>query len=118
MENLTVETFREKICDYSQNNEWEFKGTKPAIIDFYADWCNPCKMIAPILHELSTEYPQIDFYKVNVEEQDELSSIFGIRAIPSILFIPVDGKPQMKKGATTKKGFKEVIQEIFGIDGF
>ena len=87
MEHLTVETFKEKVFDYTQSQEWLFKGTKPAIIDFYADWCNPCKMVAPILEELSIEYPQIDFYKINTEEQNELASVFGIRSIPSILFI-------------------------------
>ena len=89
MENLTTESFKEKVFDYTQNQEWTFRGTKPAVIDFYADWCNPCKMVAPILEELSTENPGIDFYKVDTEEQVELATIFGIRSIPSILFIPV-----------------------------
>lgn len=116
MEHLTVETFKEKIFDYTQSQEWLFKGTKPAIIDFYADWCNPCKMIAPILEELSGEYPNIDFYKVNTEEQNELAATFGIRSIPSILFIPVSGQPHMSIGGMPKNAFKKAIKEIFNLE--
>ncbi len=116
MENLTVETFKEKVFDYTQNTEWSFKGEKPAIIDFYADWCQPCKMVAPILEELDAEYPSIDIYKVNTEEQNELAAIFGIRSIPSILFVPVDGQPQMAMGAFPKETFKKAIKDIFGIE--
>jgi len=116
MENLTIETFKEKVFDYTQGGEWSFKGTKPAIIDFYTDWCNPCKMIAPILEELSTELPQIDFYKINTEEQGELAAIFDLRSIPSILFIPVTGQLQMGMGAFPKETFKKAIKDIFGIE--
>lgn len=116
MENLTVETFKEKVFDYTQNTEWSFKGEKPAIIDFYADWCQPCKMVAPILEELDAEYPSIDFYKINTEEQNELAATFGIRSIPSILFIPVGGQPQMAMGAFPKETFKKAIKDIFGIE--
>ena len=116
MENLTVETFKEKIFDYTQSQVWEFKGNKPAIIDFYADWCNPCKMLAPILEELSTEYPGIDFYKVNTEEQNELAAIFGIRSIPTILFIPLSGQPTMGVGVMPKNDFKKTIKDIFNIE--
>lgn len=112
MENLTVETFKEKVFDYTNGDEWEFKGTKPAIIDFYADWCQPCKMVAPILEELSNEYENVDFYKVNTEEQVELAAVFGIRSIPSILFIPLEGQPQMAMGALPKETFKKAIAEI------
>ena len=115
MENLTTETFKEKVFDYTQNKEWSFKGEKPAIIDFYADWCAPCKVVAPILEELSTEHTDIDFYKVNTEEQPELSAAFGIQSIPSILFIPLNGQPQMAMGALPKETFKQAIAHaIFG----
>jgi len=115
MENLTVETFKEKVFDYAQNEEWSFRGEKPAIIDFYADWCQPCKTIAPILEELDTEFENVDFYKVNTEEQNELAATFGIQSIPSILFIPVDGMPQMALGALPKETFREAIgQVLFG----
>lgn len=116
MENLTVETFKEKIYDYSQNVEWSFKGTKPVIIDFYADWCNPCKMVAGVLEELSNEYPAIDFYKVDIDTENELASIFSIRSIPSILFIPVSGQPQMSTGAAPKSKFQKVISDILNIE--
>jgi len=109
---LTTEEFKELIFDYTVNPDWKFKGTKPAVIDFYADWCQPCKMVAPIMEELSTEYENIDIYKVNTEEQPELSQAFGIRSIPSILFIPVDGQPQMAQGALPKESFKQAIGEI------
>ena len=115
MENLTVETFKEKVFDYAQNEEWSFKGKKPAVIDFYADWCGPCKTIAPILEELDIELEDVDFYKVNTEEQNELAATFGIQSIPSILFIPVEGMPQMALGALPKETFKEAIaQVLFG----
>lgn len=112
MENLTAETFKEKVFDFAQEKEWSFKGEKPAIIDFYADWCAPCKTIAPILEELSKEYENIEFYKVNTEEQPELAAVFAIQSIPSILFIPVDGQPQMALGALPKETFKQAINEL------
>jgi len=112
MENLTTETFKEKVFDYTQNEEWSFKGTKPAIIDFYADWCEPCKAIAPILEELDGEYDDVDFYKVNTEEQSELAAAFSIRSIPSILLIPIDAQPQMVQGALPKDVFKRAIGEV------
>ncbi len=114
IEHLNAETFKEKIFDYSENKEWKFLGDKPAIIDFYADWCGPCKVVSPILEELSTEYSgKMDFYKIDTEEQLELASIFGIQSIPSLLFIPFDDIPQMAVGAlpreTLVKAFKEVL---------
>lgn len=115
MENLTVETFKEKVFDYTQNEEWSFKGEKPAVIDFYADWCQPCKTIAPILDELDKEKENIDFYKVNTEEQNELAAVFGIRSIPSVLFIPLEAQPQMAVGALSKELFEKAISDI--IDG-
>ena len=112
MENLTVETFKEKVFDYTQEKEWSFKGDKPAIIDFYADWCGPCKTIAPILEELDAEYEGINFYKVNTETETELAGAFGIQSIPSLLFIPLEGQPQMAMGALPKETFKQAIAEI------
>ncbi len=112
MENLTTETFKEKVFDYTQDKEWSFKGEKPAVIDFYADWCGPCKTIAPILEELDGEYEGIDFYKVNTEVENELAATFGIQSIPSILFISMEGQPQMALGALPKETFKQAIAEI------
>jgi thioredoxin 1 len=116
MENLTVETFKEKVFDYTAESEWKFKGTKPAIIDFYADWCGPCKAVAPILEELSVEHPEIDFYKIDTDAQNELAMIFQIRSIPSILFIPVNGSPEMGLGAMPKAKFEEAIKHISGTE--
>jgi len=112
MENLTTESFKEKVFDYTQNKEWSFKGDKPTIIDFYADWCQPCKTIAPILEELDVENEGIDFYKVDTEKENELAAVFGIRSIPSLLFIPLEGQPQMAMGALPKATFQQAIAEI------
>ena len=113
---LTKETFLEKVFDYENNKEWSFKGELPAVIDFYADWCGPCKMVAPVIEELSGEYDgKVDFYKVDTEAEQELASAFGIQSIPSILFIPKDGQPQMAAGALPKQTFQEVInKELLG----
>ena len=113
-EHLTADTFKEKVFNYETNKEWKFEGEKPCLIDFYADWCGPCKMVAPILEELSEEYEgKLDIYKVNTEEQRELSAIFGIQSIPSLLFVPKDGQPQMAMGVlpkdTLEKAFKDVL---------
>jgi thioredoxin len=117
VEHLTKETFKEKIFDYENNKEWVYKGKNPSIIDFYAKWCGPCKIVAPILEELSEEYKfKVDIYKVNTEEEQELAAVFGISSIPSILFIPVDDKPQMSLGALPKETFRQLIKEIFGLD--
>lgn len=115
VEHLTVDTFKEKVFNYEANNEWKFEGNLPAVIDFYADWCGPCKMVAPIIEELAEEYKnQVTFYKINTEEQQELSAVFGIRSIPSILFIPSEGKPQMAQGAMPKNAFKDAIKNVLG----
>jgi thioredoxin 1 len=116
LEHLTNETFKEKIFNYEVNKDWKFLGTTPAIIDFYADWCGPCKVIAPILEELKEEYgDKLDIFKVNTEEQRELSSIFGIQSIPSLLFIPKEGQPQMAMGALPKETFKQAISEVLSV---
>jgi thioredoxin len=113
-EHLTIETFKEKVFNYETNKEWKYEGDLPCIIDFYADWCGPCKMVAPILEELSVEYDgKMHVYKVNTEEEQELAAIFGIQSIPSLLFVPKEGQPQMAMGAlpkdTLQKAFKEVL---------
>jgi thioredoxin 1 len=113
MENLTKETFLEKVFNYEKSDEWKFEGTLPCLIDFYADWCGPCKMVAPILEELSKEYEgKINIYKVNTESERELSSVFGIQSIPSMLFVPMNDKPQMSMGALPKSELIKVINEI------
>jgi thioredoxin len=115
-EHLTKETFLEKVFDYENNKEWSFKGDLPAVIDFYADWCGPCKMVAPIIEELSQEYTgKVDFYKVDTEAEQELAAAFGIQSIPSLLFIPKEGQPQMAAGALPKPTLQQVIdKELLG----
>lgn len=109
---LTADKFKSDIFDYTTEKEWKFKGEHPAIIDFYADWCGPCKMVAPILEELSNEYKdKLTIYKVDTEVEQELSAIFRIRSIPSILFIPKEGQPMMQAGALPKNALKEVIEK-------
>jgi len=112
LEHLTTKTFKEKVFNYSDNKEWKFEGDKPCIIDFYAEWCQPCKMIAPTLEELAKENPGINIYKVNTEEQQELSAVFGIQSIPSLLFVPSVGEPQMATGALPKESFQKAIDDI------
>jgi thioredoxin 1 len=113
MEHLTKSTFLEKVFNYEANQEWKFEGELPCLIDFYADWCGPCKMVAPILEELAVEFKgKINIYKVNTEEEQELSAAFGIRSIPSMLFCPKDGKPQMAMGALPKQAMTDAINEV------
>jgi thioredoxin len=108
---LTTQKFKEEIFDYTAEKDWNYKGDKPAIIDFYADWCGPCKMVAPILEELSNENPDVIIYKVDTEVEQELSAVFQIRSIPSILFIPKDRQPMMQAGALPKNALQEIIDK-------
>lgn len=117
LEHLTIESFKQKIFNFEASKEWKFEGDNPAIIDFYADWCGPCKVVAPILEELKVEYgDKLDIFKVNTEEQRELSSVFGIQSIPSLLFIPKEGQPQMAMGALPKETFKQAISEVLSVE--
>lgn len=113
MEHLTKQSFLTKVFDFENKQEWEFTGERPCIIDFYADWCAPCRAVAPVLEELAAEYEgKIDIYKIDTEAEQELASAFGIRSIPSILFIPMNDKPQMAAGALPKESFVQAINEI------
>jgi len=113
MEKLTKEAFLEKVFNYEQNKEWKYEGELPCVIDFYADWCGPCKMVHPILEELSKEYDgKIKIYQIDTEAEQELAAAFGIRSIPSLLFCPADGQPQMAQGALPKATLKKAIEDI------
>jgi thioredoxin len=120
MEHLTLDTFKKKICECGIGGgapEWKYKGEIPAVIDFYADWCAPCKMVAPILEELSEEYEgRVNIYKVDTEKEQQLAGMFGIRSIPSILFIPLEGEPQMAAGALPKDQFQKLFKEVLGVE--
>ena len=111
---LTKTTFLEKVMNFEKNKDvWVYEGDKPCIIDFYADWCKPCKLIAPIMEELAVEYAgQICIYKVNTQKEPELAAVFGIRTIPSVLFCPMKDKPQMAQGVLPKETFKQVIDSF------
>jgi thioredoxin len=109
---MTTQDFKDKVFNYETEQDWKYTGQLPAIIDFYADWCGPCKMIAPVLEELSDEYQDsITIYKVNTDVEQELSSIFGIQSIPTMLFIGSDGEPMMQPGALPRHVLKKIIEE-------
>jgi thioredoxin len=111
-EHLTKDAFLKKVFNFEQNKEWKFEGTLPAVIDFWAPWCGPCKMVGPIIDELSREYEgKVHFYKVNTDEEQELAGAFGIRSIPSLLFVPMSGQPKMAVGALPKEALKQAVEE-------
>jgi thioredoxin 1 len=117
IEHLTKETFLNKIFNYEKNNEWKFEGEKPCIIDFYADWCGPCKVVAPVLEELAKDFDgKINVFKVDTEAEQELASVFGIRSIPSFLFVPAKGQPQMAMGALPKETFVNAFKDVLGVE--
>jgi thioredoxin len=114
---LTKETFKEKVFNFEKNKEWKFEGDIPCMIDFYADWCQPCKIVIPILEELAEEYKgKINIYRVNTEQEQELAGMFGIRSIPSLLFVPKDEQPQMAVGALPKDSFEKAIKEVLKVE--
>ncbi len=110
---INKQAFLEKVFNYENNKDWKFEGELPCIIDFYADWCQPCKQVAPILEELSDEFAgKINIYKVNTEAEQELAGAFGIKSIPSMLFCPADGQPQMAVGALPKESLIQAINDV------
>jgi thioredoxin 1 len=116
MESLTKETFLQKVFNYEQSKEWKFEGELPCIIDFYADWCGPCKMVEPVLQELAEEYQgKLNIYRIDTQDQQELAAAFGIQSIPSLLFVPLSDRPQMAIGALPKKTIKKAINEVLNI---
>ncbi len=115
-ENLTKATFLEKVFNFEENKEWKFEGKRPVLIDFYADWCGPCKALAPILEQLSEEYgDKIDVYKIDTEAEQELAAAFGIRSIPSMLFCPLEGQPEMANGALPKPELERIIANVLKV---
>jgi len=114
---LTKELFLKKVWDYEKNPDtWVYKGDKPCIIDFYADWCRPCRMVAPIMDELAQEYKgKLYVYKINTQVERELAQVFQVTSIPRVLFCPMKGKPQMSVGALPKPSFVQAINEVLMI---
>lgn len=109
---MTTQDFKDNVFNYDTEKDWKYQGNLPAIIDFYADWCGPCKMVAPVLEELSEEYKdRLLIYKVDTDAEQELSAVFGIQSIPTLLFIDANGEPMLQPGALPKHVFKKVIEE-------
>lgn len=117
MKSLTTEGFAEKIFNYEENEEWQFEGELPCIIDFYADWCGPCKRVDPILEELAEKHEsELDIYRIDIEDERELAALFNVQSIPSMLFVPLDDKPQMAVGALPKMKLEEAIQDLLKVE--
>ncbi len=117
LEHLTKETFKTKVFNFEANKDWKFEGDKPCLIDFYADWCQPCKVVGPILEELQKEYRDgLNIYKVNTEQEQELAGMFGVKSIPSLLFVPKDDQPQMALGALPKDTLEKAINDVLKVE--
>ncbi|MDD5508560.1 MAG: thioredoxin [Bacteroidales bacterium] len=116
--NLTKATFLKKVWNYEKNpDQWIYEGDKPCMIDFYADWCKPCKMVAPIMDELAAEYKgKIYVYKIDTQVERELAQVFNVTSIPRVLFVPKHGEPQMSVGALPKPTFVQAINEVLLAD--
>jgi thioredoxin len=112
-EHLSLESFKEKVWNFEESpEEWKYKGETPCVIDFYADWCKPCKMVAPIMDEMSKKYEgKVKIYKINTDKERELASVFRIRSIPAVLFVPMKGKPSMQTGALPRDRYIEIIDK-------
>ena len=117
MTKLTTSEFKEKIFDFDANQDWQFNGDLPAIIEFYADWCPPCKMVAPILDAIADEYAgKLRVYKVNSDEETDIAQAFGVSSIPTILFIPKDGQPRMSVGALPRPSILKAMNEVMQVN--
>ncbi len=112
-EYLTYETFKEKVWDFEKNpEEWKYEGDVPCVIDFYADWCKPCKMVAPIMDDLAKKYDgKVKIYKIDTDKEKKLAGVFGISSIPSVLFSPMEGRPMMQTGALQKEAYINIIDK-------
>ena len=116
IQHLSMESFKKQVFDWDKNEQWRFEGEKPAIIDFYAEWCGPCKMLGPVLEELAAEYAEkLDIYKVDTDKEPELAGRFNIQSVPSLLFAPKEGSPSMALGALPKSELVKAIKEVLGV---
>lgn len=114
---LTSETFKQQVFDYANSKEWNYKGDKPAILDFYADWCGPCKMLAPHLEAIQNEYKgEVQIYKINTDNNREVAGAFGIQSLPTIVFVPKDGKPQAVMGYRPQADLESIIAEVLKVE--
>jgi thioredoxin len=113
---LTSETFKQEVFDYVNSKEWNYKGDKPAILDFYADWCGPCKMLAPHLEAIQKEYKgEVQIYKINTDENREVAGAFGIQSLPTIVFVPKEGQPQAVMGYREQADLENIITEVLKV---
>ncbi len=113
---LNKESFKEQVFDYENNKQWKYNGSVPAILDFYADWCGPCRMVAPILENVQKEYKgKVQVFKVNTDKEKELAAMFGIRSLPTIVFIPAEGDPQAVLGFRPKEEIEKMITEVLKV---
>ena len=113
VEHLTLETFKDKVFDYEHEKEWKYRGELPAVVDFYADWCGPCRMVAPVLERLGKKYDgKLNVYKVDTEKESALASMFGVQSIPTLVFMPLQGEPRIATGALPEKELDKVINEV------
>lgn len=114
---LTTDDFKKKVFNFEENQDWKYEGDIPCVVDFYADWCGPCKMLGPILDELADEYEgKLHVYKVDTDAEQELSAAFGIQSIPSLLFVPLEGQPQMAQGALPKAQLKNAFKDVLKVE--
>ncbi len=114
---LDKEQFKKLVFDYENNKEWKYEGDKPAILDFYADWCGPCRMLSPVLAEVQKEYGgKLQVYKINTDKQRELAATFGIRSLPTVVFIPLEGQPQAVLGFRPKEEIENVIKNVLKVE--
>ncbi len=115
-EHLNGEGFKKKVFDWDKSEEWKYEGSLPAIVDFYAEWCGPCKMLGPVLEELSGKYEgKLNVFKVDIDKEPDLAAVFGVQSVPTILFIPTEGKPSMALGALPKPQIEKVIGEVLKV---
>jgi thioredoxin 1 len=115
-ERLTKESFKAKVFDWDKSKEWKFEGELPAIVDFYAEWCGPCKMLGPLLEELAVKYAgKLDVYKVDTDAEPELAGMFDVQSVPTLLFVPKLGEPRLALGALPKKELEKVIAEVLKV---
>jgi thioredoxin len=116
VQHIGMEDFKKKVFDWDKNEKWKFEGERPAIVDFYAEWCGPCKMLGPLLEELAAEYEgKLDIYKVDTDKEAELAARFNIQSVPSLLFAPQEGSPRMALGALPKQELVKAIKEVLGL---
>jgi len=116
-QHLSKSEFMEKVFNFEEHKEWQFEGETPCIVDFYADWCQPCKLLGPVLDELAKEYDgKINIYKVDTGAEPAVAAVFGIRSIPSMLFVPSSGKPQMTTGLMPKGTIEKAIKDVLGVE--